>query len=215
MSLTPIFGILVGYIIISIIILGEVCFKQNKTRYKIINLIRTGIRGCFFSIFAYFGLLYWDTFLKIIILGIITYSNIFYHLGAIILMIILGTVLLLMAVFIAPTLKTLIIFGFTLGISIFLLWFETGNEILASEERYIIYYPLGFILLAAIVIELLWDIISILLKRNPFENKKLWDITNKKIIKRFFNLKFYILLWLLFSIEFILKMEGMGVLFWI
>jgi hypothetical protein len=215
MSLTPLFGSLIGLLLSIFLIIGTVWFDWVKPSNSILYIVFQGFRGILFSIYAYYGFLLLDTVLKIGFFGIISYSNISYHIGSLILMVIFGVMIMIGTVFSAPTKKTIIIFGFLIGISIFFLWTSAGNMILASEEKSIMYKPVSYILLVTIAVEAVWDTIKFLLKRNPFDNKRIWDFTENKNFRRFFNIKVYFILWILFSIETLLKMEGMGLFYWL
>ncbi|MHA1339129.1 MAG: hypothetical protein ACTSRZ_03830 [Promethearchaeota archaeon] len=209
-TITPIFGIVFGFLMIGIAVIAMVWNYKIRVPSKIKPLYK-GIRGLLFTSGAFIGLLLLDIVIKIGFLGVLSIGNINYHLGALILMTILGISFLLMCVFAAPTLKTIIIFAGVVAVYIYLYWINPSFATYEYEKAF--YYPLYYIIPWALFVEIIFILFNLVKKRNILEEKRLWDISKK--LKKIFNLKFAFILWLAFSVEVILKMEGLDIFFWI
>ncbi|MBD3354115.1 MAG: hypothetical protein GF364_21720 [Candidatus Lokiarchaeota archaeon] len=212
LSLNPNFALIAGIICSSCIIVGQVWFRNAKIPdNKIIQLIYKGIRALSFTVTVFFALLLWDFVVKVGFFGILSYNNISYHLAALILSAVFASLVIFGAIFTAPTIKTLISFAGMIVIFIFFYWIRI--DILMLEEAGMLTIPIPYLFIPVVVVELVSIIVKLLLKKPIFKFKKLWDVSEK--YKEKINLKIWIIFWLLFSIDAILKMEGLSLLYWL
>lgn len=211
-SVNPNFAGIIGMLIsaVCMVVMVWVDKIQIPNRNWVQYLYR-GARGLGFIPLAFYGIFMIDFVVKIGFTGILSYGNISYHLGALILCGLLGVILLMGTVFSAPTFKSLISFLTVLGYYIYRYWID--YDILATSEEGYLYEPLLVILPIIILLNIAIDSIFLTLKKNPYKLKPLWDISAK--FKEKINLKFIVILWILFSVEVILKMEGLGLLFFL
>jgi len=209
-TITPIFGIVFALIVINISMVGFIWTRNMHVPPKLIPIFQA-VRGLFFICGSFAALLLLDVVIKVGFLGLLGFGNINYHIGALILMAILGIILLLVCVFSAPTIKTIIIFSGVVVIFIYFFWFNPTEFSIDYEKAF--YYPLYFIIPWACIVELSFILIKLIKKKNILEERNLWNIS--KIVKRYINGKFVFLIWILICIEFILKMEGLDLFFWL
>jgi hypothetical protein len=211
-TITPHFAAITAFMICSGIIIGFVWMHNAYKPQKMISqLILKSIQGFFFAFITYLSVLLIDSFVKVIIFGIIGYANISYHLGALILCLIFGIIVIIGAGLNAPTIKTIVNMAITIGISIYFIWFSF--DVLFPNYEKVFYYPVIYIVGILFIVNLIWIIFDFIQNRNPVVLKKLWDFSEK--YKRLFSIKGFIIFWLLFGIEIILKFEGLGLLHWI
>jgi hypothetical protein len=213
-TITPFFGIIIGFISSVLLVIGSVWFSRaNKPDERFNCPLAAGIRALIFSVLTYYALLMFDVIIKVGFLGLVGYGNIQYHIAGLILFGILGTVILIGTVFTAPTVKTIITFILDMGIYIYYLWFNFAEGFSDSEYAFI-WVPIPYFLAVPFIIEILWILIRTITKKRPvFEEKLLWDNTQK--FKKRINIRFYIIILALFYAEFILNFEGISMLFWI
>ncbi|MHA1819669.1 MAG: hypothetical protein ACTSU2_04330 [Promethearchaeota archaeon] len=212
--MTPLYGVFLGFFITMFLMVGLIWFEKiKKPREKYNCPLILGLRGLLFSAFTYWGILMWDSVIKIAFFGGLSHGNLNFYLASLILMAVLGSLLIIGSVFTAPTLKTLIVFTFALIISIYQL--DINPEIIFNQqERAILFSPIITIIEFQIIVEVLFDLLYyLLMKKNPLKIKPLWDMSDK--FKKFMSWKIYLLLYILFSLEAILKMEGFSLLFWL
>ncbi len=168
-----------------------------------------GLRGVFFVIGCYLGFIFLDTSIKILFLGVYGYGNISFHITSCILLLVLGIELIIGAVFVAPTLKS--ITTFIVMLTLFIYYFEI-NQVVVHEDLDKIFIPMFYAIAFLIIITLIYEIYR-KLKTKGFEDKELWNFERK--FKRIFNWKFNLILWILLSIEIILMIEGYSLFFWL
>lgn len=211
LSLTPIFGVFLGTIMISLTLAFKIWVHNMRKLPKPLEIIYSGLRGGLFTAGAYASLLMWDSIIKIGFLGILSYGNIVYHITALILMGILSSLVLIAVVFVAPTLKTIINFSFVIGISIYFFW--VNPEALLPDYERIFYEPVLYCLVSVILVEVVFLLTRLIQKKPIFQEKQLWN--HSEPFKKKVNKTVLVLLWFCFFVELVLNMEGLSILFWI
>lgn len=211
LALTPLFGIFLGTIMISLILTFKIWVHNMRKLPKPLEVIYTGLRGGLFTAGAYASLLMWDSIIKVGFLGILSYGNIVYQITALLLMAILSVLVLLVVIFVAPTLKTFINFSLVVGISIYYFW--VNPEALLPDYERIFYEPVIYCLISVILVEIVFLIIRLVQKKPIFEEKQLWNHSEQ--FKKKVNGTVLMVIWFCFFVELILNMEGLSILYWI
>ncbi len=213
-SLTPLFGALAGELLMTFLLMGSIWApKATKPGERYTCPLVVVLRGLLFAILPYFGLLFWDTVIKVGFLGILGYGNLSYQLAPLILIAILGSFLLVAAAFVAPTRASLIAFGAIIASTLYYL--EAYVLTLPPDEGEQVFYMPAIINIGIVfVVEGLALLYRAIRKRRPLlEGKRLWDISAP--FKMLASRRTYIILWILFSVEFILEFEGLSLLYWL
>nr|MDO8084570.1 alpha/beta hydrolase [Candidatus Sigynarchaeum springense] len=170
-----------------------------------------GLRAFAFMVISSFGLLFWDTVVKELFLGVFGYGNVMHWLGELIMLGFLGTAFIMASAFVAPSRKALITFVVMAIAFIYLVYFYYPHVPIHEEETLLLIalYTLaaGFVCQASLAVAH-----GIYLKASKSEKKDtpLWDIS--PAFKRFFSRKNVIALWLLTFLAFVLSFEGYGLL---
>ncbi|MGV9202600.1 MAG: hypothetical protein ACOC44_01080 [Promethearchaeia archaeon] len=215
--------ILIAWILQSSILSGFVWFDKyrNPSKQYTCWLLR-GMRGFFFIVLTTFSLIFIDTNIKILFLGIIGYGNIYLHLASLILTFILAGQIIIGAVFIAPNRKGIVTFSAVLGTFIFLWYINLPKT---SPEALNLFDSKYSILLIAVLIPLLIGasvaIIMVcceVILDKVRDDKDISDMPFYDRTKRFksiFNWKFNIFLWALITTELILNLQGLSMFLWL
>lgn len=211
-NVNPIFAAILGMLVSALCMVVLVWIhKMNMPDKKWVHYLFKGARGLAFIPLAFYGIFFLDFVVKVLFGDIISLGNISYHLGTLILCGVLGVIVLLGTVFVAPTFKTIISFLVMLGLYIYRYWID--YDILATSEEGYLYEPLLLVIPVLVLVNLIIDSVFFVLKRNPYKLEPLWDISGK--FKKKVNIKSIMILWILFSAEVILKMEGLGLFFFL
>lgn len=212
-----------AWIVQCMILGGYVWFEKLRIPNQSYNcwLIR-GMRSVLFIVFTVISFVFIDTNIKILIFGIVGYSNIFLHLASILLTFILAAELLIGALIVNPNRKKIVIFGTMLAYFVYL-WYFYLNSVNLSElslfnTKYSaavisVLYPILVGVIAASVLtgaELLYNKAR---SEKRIADKPFWNIQVK--VKSFFNVRFNIILWALLSAEMILNFQGLSLLLWL
>ncbi len=214
-SLTPLFGVLTGEVLMLFLLVGTIWWpKSTKPGERYTCPLVVGLRAILFVALVYYGLLFWDTVVKVGFFGILGYGNFSYQLAPLILLAILGTFMILGGVFVAPTRASLVAFGAIVIYSMYYLEVKAMTFIGEDGSKTIFYMPVFVGIGIVVVVEGLTLIYRAIRKRRPLlETKVLWDISAQ--FKRVASRRTYIILWILFSVEFILEFEGLSMLYWL
>ncbi len=188
--------------------------KATKPGERYTCPLVVGLRAILFPVLAYYGLLFWDTVVKVGFLGILGYGNLSYQLAPIILMAILGSFLLVGSAFVAPTRASLVAFCAIVIYTMYYLQVEALTFIGEDDSKPAFYLPAVVSIGIVLVVEGLALLYRAIRKRRPLLVAKcLWD--NSAQFKRVASRRTYIILWILFMIEFILEFEGLSLLYWL
>ncbi len=172
-----------------------------------------GLRAILFVVLVYYGLLLWDAVVKVGFLGILGYGNFSYQLTPLILMALLGSFMIIGGAFVAPTRASLVTFGAMVVYTMYHLQVTTLT-FTEGESKEIFYMPVLMNLAILFVVEGLALLYRAIRKRRPvLEARRLWDISAS--FKRIASRRTYIILWILFSVEWILEFEGLSLLCWL
>jgi hypothetical protein len=214
-SLTPLFGVLAGCVLIMSLFMGSIWApKATKPGERYTCPLVVGFRGILFAALAYYGLLFWDAVIKVGFLGILGYGNFSYQLAPLILMAILGSFFLVGSAFTAPTRASLVAFGAIVIYSMYYLQVEALTFMGEDDSKPIFYLPVLIDIVIVFIVEGVALLYRAIRKKRPIiEAKRLWDISTQ--FKRIASRRMYILLWVLFSVEFILEFEGLSLLYWL
>ncbi len=198
-TLAPIVTTILGYVAWTIIVGGLIWVKKlSKVGERYTCPLVTGIRGGIFTLFAYFGLIFWEDIFNVLILGQLGYGNIRYFLAPLLLAAVSGTIFIVGGVFIAPTKRTLIFFGLLVGFALYTYASGEGLDIL--------YEPILYVWVIEFVTTVVWTLGRKLRKKSPFEEPVLWDWSNR--FKRILNPKVILGFWVVSFIELLLFLEG-------
>ena len=233
-SLTILFGTILGMILLILIMAATVWFpKIGKPDERYTCPFWTMLRGGFFAGFTYYAILILDSAFKTIFIGFFGYGNFSYFLAGIIMITILGIIILVGTVFVAPTWETLLtfigIFGYTMY---FLQFYLPSPEVFTEDE--VLFDPLPVVIGMQFGIVLLGRLVRIIRnqpvkvdqiatsesngnripkKKHRLHAEPIWDISVK--FKKIINVKVYLILWALFCTEVIFQFEGYGLLSWL
>jgi len=211
--LTPLFGVIFGFIFLTGILLGYLWLSKVEPKRIWIKYIMYSLRGVLFSLFTYYAILFLDSVIKVLGFGVLGYGNIWFHATGLILMLLLATCFLFIAVFNAPTYQTF--FTFICILAFCLYFFEYHLSVFSVGERDTLFrspYVAILILVGTNLITLPFRIIKYK-RHSTLEFKKLWDISEKT--KKIINFKSVMVLWAFFAVETILQLEGLSILYWI
>ncbi len=214
-SLTPLFGLWAGTIMMLFLLMGTIWWsKSTKPGERYTCPLVVSLRAILFVVLVYYGLLFWDAVVKVGFLGILGYGNFSYQLAPLILMAILGTFMIIGGAIVAPTRASLVSFAALVAYSMYYLQVETLSFIGGDESKPIFYIPVIVGIGIVVVVEGLALLYRAIRKRRPLlEAKRLWDISAS--FKRVASRRTYIILWILFSVEWILEFEGLSLLCWL
>ena len=216
-------NVIIGWIALCIIMGGYVWFEKFRHPEESYDcwLIK-GLRAVAFIFFAVFSLLFIDTNINILFFGIIGYGNLALHLASIILTFLLAFELLFGVLFVAPNRKGLLTFAGVLGYFIYY-WEVYLNQAKLEEinlfgSKYSgfmagIFFPALVGIAIASILTLMEYIYGRLNSDRSVEDKPFWNIQVKA--KTIFSMKFNLLLWILFSAELILNLQGISLLYWV
>ncbi len=172
------------------------------------------LRAILFVILVYFGLLFWDTVVKVGFLGILGYGNFSYQLAPLILIAVLGSFMIIGGALVAPTRASLVAFAAVVIYSLYYLEVESLSFVGEDGSKPAFYIPVAVGISIVFAVEGLALLYRAIRKRRPFlEAKRLWDISTT--FKRVASRRTYIILWIIFSIEWILEFEGFSLLCWL
>ncbi len=198
-TLAPVATTILGYVAWTIIVGGLIWAKKlSKVGERYTCPLVTGIRGGIFTLFAYFGLIFWEDFFNVLVLGQIGYGNIRYFLAPLLLAAVSGTIFIVGGVFVAPTKRTLIFFSLLVGFALYTYASGEGLDIL--------YEPILYVWGIEFVTTVVWTLGRKLRKKSPFEEPVLWDWSNR--FKRILNPKVILGFWVVSFIEMLLFLEG-------
>ena len=161
------------------------------------------LRGGLFTVFAYFSILFMDTFVKIAILGVIGFGNIGYQLMPLLLALISAMIFLFAAVFNAPTKQGLVSFT---SLIIFYGGFFWFNHLTQFDESDGIYTPILYVFIIQIGMAVVSFLLRKSIKKEPLLEPPLWNISAK--FKHIFRPRVILLFWLLATFELIAIFEG-------
>lgn len=203
-TFTHVFIILINAVMWSLIVAGLAwapkLAKANETYTCLLVVL---LRSIFFTMFSYWGMIFLDSFVKIMFLGPMSYGNIGYYLSPMFLALISGIIVIIGCVFIAPTVKTLINFVVLQIVYGYFFWF-TGYTNLGERDG--IYIPMIYIIGIEMMIGLCYIGIRYVLHKNPLIDNPLWNLSAK--FKSIITPPVIIVLWILNVIEFISLWEG-------
>ncbi|MEX2716515.1 MAG: alpha/beta hydrolase family protein [Candidatus Sigynarchaeota archaeon] len=209
---THIFGQVMALVIMmGVVITTSWAEKAHAPGESYNCIVVKGLRAFAFMVLASFGLLFWDTVVKELFIGVFRYGNVMHWLGELILLGFLGTAFIMASALVAPSRKALITFAVMVIAFIYLVYFYYPNVALAEEETFlfIVLYTTGagFVCQASLAAAH-----GIYLKASHSERKDtpLWDIS--PTFKRIFSRKAVIALWLLTFLALVLSFEGYGLL---
>ena len=208
-ALTPLFMVIIMLIMTGLLLFGVIWIEKFPLKEDLVkHPLYKMIRALVFTVYTYWSVLLLDSFVKITFLGIIGYANFSYHLAPMLLALILGIVMILGIAFVAPTLKSIISFLGVAGYSLYYL------EVIANQagrgELEMLYQPIVWGISITVGVNLLFGIIE-MIRGTKFE--VLWDWS--ETYRKHFGAKFYIIMFLLVCAEFILKFEGLSLLYWL
>ena len=205
------FAIIYAFIFQSVILSGYLFWipKVRKAEKSFNCWLVLGLRAIFFVIGCYLGFIFLDTSIKILFLGVYGYGNFTFHITSCILLLILGVELIIGAVFVAPTLKS--ITTFVVMLTFFIYHFEI-EQVVVHEDLDKIFIPMFYTFVYLLIVTLIYEIYR-KFKPEGFEDKELWNFERK--FKKIYNWKFNLIMWILISTELILMIEGYSILFWL
>ncbi|MHA1765565.1 MAG: hypothetical protein ACTSVK_04820 [Promethearchaeota archaeon] len=216
--LTPLFGMIFGFIFLSIVMVCKVWFPSKiSSKNHIMEKIALGWKGIIGAIYSYYGILLLNTIIKVIFGGILSYGNFWFYLMSILLLSVLAAYLLLSGVFKAPTWHTLFSFLAILAFTIY--YFEFYLEYREINKYELLSIPMFMSIGVFLGTMLLTLPIRIMKARRTEKSesslnfKNLWDISLK--VEKWINIKTLGILWILFAIETFLLLEGLSLLYWI
>lgn len=201
-----------------LIISKNVDWLKNNQNHWMIKAVRS---SCYIA-FAGISLVFIDTNMKLLIFLNLGYGYLVLHLASIVLTFILAIEILLFTTFLKPTIKKLITF-FIMLIS-FLILFEFYlnmtdlNHINILGSKYsIMVFSMTFPILIGFITSFILTLLNFLyikyFKQTDLINKPFWN--KEQAMKRYFNLKFLFLNWILISLELILNLQGLSLFLWL
>jgi hypothetical protein len=212
-TLTPLWGVLFGFIFLTAVLIGFLWFGKIEFRKTWLKYIYNSFRGTIYSVFVYFAYLFMDSIVKVLGFGVLGYGNIWFHATGLLLMLLLTIVFLFIAVFNSPTYQTF--FTFICIIAFCVYFFEFYLPTISFGERDVLFktpYIAIVILIGTNLITIPFRIVRYK-KHSTLEFKNLWDISEKT--KKVINFKSVLILWIFFMIETILQLEGLSIFYWI
>nr|MDO8119521.1 hypothetical protein [Candidatus Sigynarchaeota archaeon] len=174
-------------------------------------IIMRGLRAFGFIVLVPFALMFWDTIVKELFLGVFGYGNIMHWLGSLALLGFTGTTFILAAIFVAPSRKGLITLGVMVAVFLFLVEFYFPSSEFA--ERISVLEVVLYTVAAGLVCHvLLASLHGIVLKvtRSGKKDTPLWNFSAS--FKHIFSRKAIFVLWLLAFSDVVLMFEGYGFL---
>ncbi|MHA1745706.1 MAG: hypothetical protein ACTSWW_06885 [Promethearchaeota archaeon] len=199
----------------------KIWFPSNyspKNRY--VAHILLGWKGISGAMYSYYGILLLNTVVKTLFGGLLELSNYWFYLMGLILLTLLAGILLVSGVFKAPTWHTLFSFLAIFGFTIY--YFEFFLEVQPGIDKFeLVTIPMLLSIGVFLGTTLLTLPIRIMKMKNEKEKKvessfefhRLWDISihvDKWITKKTLGI-----LWVLFTLESFLLLEGYTLLYWV
>ncbi|MHA1340106.1 MAG: hypothetical protein ACTSRZ_19680 [Promethearchaeota archaeon] len=214
--LTPTYVVIISLLSWIFFLWGKIWFGHlkiipNREGNKIIfikNLLFIGMRGFFFILYSFIGLLLIDLSIRIPLTPIFGYGSVCYIIDPILMSISIGVIYLFSTVFVAPTYKTIISF---IAMTIPYIYYSLTSTLLDN-----LYIPLIY----GVCFELVLNLIEILKKTRDKQRKLPLTIENifalplydkSKSFKKMLNIKTYIIVLLLLNIELIIMFEGLTI----
>ncbi len=209
---THIFDQIIALVIMmGVVIVTSWAEKAHVPGERYTCIIVKGLRAFVFMVLTSFGLLFWDTVIKELFLGVFGYGNVMHWLGELVLLAFLGVAFIMAAAFVAPSRKAIMTFAVMTIAFVYVTYFYFPAEPL--EEEMTLLFAALYTLLAGFMCQAsLATAHGIYLKARRSErlDTPLWDISSA--FKRFFSRKVVIALWLLTFLAFVLSFEGYGLL---
>ena len=213
------FGTIFGFIFLTIVMVCKIWVPpkfSSTNRFLAKTLL--GWKGISGAMYSYYGILLLNTVIKTLFGGLLVLSNFWFYLMSLVLLTLLAGILLLSGVFKAPTWHTLLSF---LAILVFTTcYFELYLETQPGIDKFeLVTIPM----LLSIVVFLGTTLLTlpIRIKKVKQENSddpslefpRLWDISahlDKWITKKTIGI-----LWILFTLESFLLLEGLTLFYWV
>jgi len=221
-TFSPTLLVIVGTVACWLLLWGRIWGdKQNKTGEKCNCPLTLLIRAGYLTIMGYLGVFLIDGVFKMYLTDLLVYGNIKYILSASILCTGLGIFLIIGAIFIAPTWKTLVSFGVMLAAALYIEITSISNPDLEYTD--LLLYPLAITLGVQILLTI-GDLVYNALKRKDrtrislkeFQailSPPLWDKSSK--FKKRVTTRWYLVIYAVFVVELILLFEGMTFFIWL
>lgn len=174
-------------------------------------IIVRGLRAFVFMAIVPFGLMFWDTLVKQLVLGVFGYGNVMHWLGTVLLHGFIGTVFIMAAVFVAPSRKALITFCVMLVVFFYLVEVQMPLDEFAERLTILraVLYTLAAGLVCHVVITMLHGM-YLKARRSGRLDTPLWDVS--PAFKRIFSRRAVIVLFLITFLDLVLQFEGHGLL---
>jgi hypothetical protein len=235
-TFSPTLMVIIGTVACFMLLWGQIWGdKQNKTGEKYTCPVFLVFRCGFLTAMAFIGIVLLDGAVRLCVQDLLSYGSFKYILAAVILCTGLGIFLIIGAVFIAPTWKSIVSFGvmFVIALIIAVLSYSEAN---IEYTDFLIVPPcigIGVNLILNIT-----ELIYLAFTRKTRSEKStekstkntlpskigfkqlqqilsppLWDVSNR--FKKIINTKVYIIILIVFATELILLFEGMTYFVWI
>jgi len=164
--------IIAGFLAWILVMIGIVWAPQKESKdQKITHPLVLMFRGIGLMVLSYWSLIFIDSFIKFVFLNQMSDAATKFSLFTIVLGLISAVILLIGAVFTAPTKKSLLTFVAVVGVYIYFFW---GNGYLDLEEKDALYIPLIYTLASQVAIFIVISLIQLLRKKSIHEDP-LWD----------------------------------------
>jgi hypothetical protein len=221
-AFSPTLLVIVGTIACVMLLWGQIWFdKQNKTGEKYTCPIFLLFRGVFLTFMAFIGVFLLDGVIKLYFTDLLSYGSLKYIIATSILCTGLGILLIIGAVFIAPTWKTFLAFGIMLVAALYIDIASISDNSLEYTDFLLIPFSIGLgIELILTPSDLFYRVLS-RKERSKISFKRLqealspplWDKSPR--FKKIFNTKAYLITFAVFVVELILLFEGLDYLIWL
>ncbi len=174
-------------------------------------IVVTGLRAFGFMVLVPFGLMFWDTIVKELFLGVFGYGNVMHWLGELILLGFLGTAFIIAAVLVAPSRKAIVTFIVMTAAFFYIVevWFPSVEFTEKLTALYVGLYTLGVGFICQVILAIVHGI-YLRASRSEKMDTPLWDIS--PAFKRVFSRTVVVGLWLLTFFDLVLFFEGYGLL---
>ena len=218
---TPMFSTIFGFIFLTIVMLGKIWIPSpSSPSNRFMKYLLISWKGISGAMYSYYGILLLNTVFKTLFGGLLDLSNYWFYLMGLILLMLFAGILLVSGVFNAPTWQTLFSFLAILGFTLY--YFEVYLESQPGIDKFeLVTIPMVLSICVFLGTFLLTLPIRIKIgKQNrgeepafEFELHTLWDIS--KYVDRWITKKTLSIMWVLFTLEAFLLLEGLSLLYWV
>ncbi|MBN2150106.1 MAG: alpha/beta hydrolase [Candidatus Lokiarchaeota archaeon] len=198
-------------LLMGVVIVTSWAEKAHRPSERYTCVVVRGLRAFAFMVLAPFGLMFWDTVVKQLFLGVFGYGNVMHWMGEMILLGFVGTAFIMAAAFVAPSRKAIATFAVMAITFFYLVYFYYPSA--AFTERLTALYTVLYTFAAGFICQVTMAVshgIYLRARRSGKLDTPLWDIS--PAFKRVFSRKVVAGLMLLTFLAFMLSFEGYGLL---